>query len=53
MAARAHGNAGGAAALLRDVIERQKALAGAPMRRAHCQPTQVLQRLAPAGMVNR
>src|SRR4051794_5037921 len=43
----------GAAALLRDLMEGQEALAGAPVRRAHRQPAKVLRRLAPAGMINR
>ncbi len=50
--ARARGNARGAAALLRDVVERQEALAGARVGRAHRQPPQVLWRLAPPGVVN-
>src|SRR5579884_2319763 len=36
------------AARLRDFVEGQKALAGAPMRRAGRQPPQILRRLAPA-----
>jgi hypothetical protein len=37
---------------LRDLIERQKALAGARMERAGRQPPQVLRRLTPARAVN-
>jgi len=40
------------AALPGDLMERQEALAGAPMRTAGRQPAQVLWRLAPPGMVN-
>ena len=45
------GNARGAA-LLSDLIERQKALAGARMGRAHRQPTEIRRRLIPSRMVN-
>ena len=40
------------AALLRDLIKRQEALARAPVWRACRQPTQVFRRLTPAGMIN-
>jgi hypothetical protein len=49
--ARPLGNARGAA-LLSDLIERQKALAGARMGRAHRQPTQIRRRLAPSRILN-
>src|SRR4051812_1168986 len=51
VAVRAPGNARGAA-LLSDLIERQKALAGARMGRARRQPTQIRRRLIPSRMVN-
>jgi hypothetical protein len=51
--ARAQGDARGAAALPRDLVQGQKALAGAPVRRAHRQPAQILGRLTPAGMLDR
>src|SRR3954454_22809061 len=38
--------------LLSDFIERQKALAGARMGRAHRQPTEIRRRLIPSRMVN-
>jgi hypothetical protein len=58
MATRPHRHLGGTTqvgttARWRDVMERQEALAGAPVRRAHRQLAQVLRRLAPAGMINR
>ncbi len=53
MATRPYRHLGGTTACLCDVIEREEALAGAPVRRAHRQPTQVFWRLAPAGMINR
>jgi hypothetical protein len=49
--ARLRGNARGTA-LLSDLIERQKALADAPMGRAHRQPTQIRRRLILSRMVN-
>jgi hypothetical protein len=52
VSARARGEARGATALLGDVVERQEALAGARVGRAHRQPPQVLRRLAPPGMIN-
>jgi hypothetical protein len=51
MTARALSNARGAA-LLSDLIERQKALAGARMGRAHRQLTQIRRRLIPSRMLN-
>ena len=45
------GNARGAA-LLSDLIERQKALAGAPMGRAHRQLTEIRRRLVPSRKLN-
>ena len=52
MAARAQGDAGGATAPLHDVVEGQEAFTGAPVRRAHREPAQILGRLTPAGMLN-
>jgi len=45
------GNARGAA-LLSDLIERQKALAGAQMGRAHRQLTEIRRRLVPSRKLN-
>jgi hypothetical protein len=49
--ARAHGHLGGAA-VLSDVKQSQRPLAGAGMRRIQSQVAQVLRRLTPACIVN-
>ena len=49
--ARAHGHLGGAA-VLGDVKEGERPLAGAGMRGAHSQVAQILWRLTPARIVN-
>ena len=49
--ARAHGHLGGAA-VLGDVKEGERPLAGAGMRCAHSQVAQILWRLTPARIVN-
>jgi hypothetical protein len=49
--ARAHGDLGGAA-VLSDVKQSQRPLAGAGMRRIQSQVAQVLRRLTPARIVN-